>query len=319
LNEKNKRDRRSNWILNTLLVMLALALVLVIVPMFLGNINQDYSQTFYGFRPLIVTSDSMEDYIMEGALIVGRVTDFDDLQVGDVITFEFTHNGELTFNTHRVIAIENGHITTQGDNSAIADSMPVTQDNFAYRVVFHWNGFAQMGTVRGMLLYIGLPIVGLLILAGGIVFLIIWSRRRKNTDWLDEEIPVLPYESYAMPQPLPEQFASQPQEQYAPQAQYAMAPQAQQYTPPPQEQYAQHEWQHVPPPAPQWEQPSFDEEDYLIGCVDAAISRQPNVTNNEYNEYEEDCEWIDCYLGQRGLALQPAPSWTYSGHGSHWQ
>jgi len=174
-----KKKNRSNSVLNILLICLALAIGIGIVPAFLGAVNPAMSGTWYGFRPYVVASDSMEDTIMTGALLIGRVTPFEALEVGDIITFEQMFDGEPGLNTHRIIDVGDTQITTQGDNSDRPDSLPVTQQNFRYRVVFIWNDATQLGTVRGMLLYIALPIAVLIGLVTGVSALIKAMRRKK--------------------------------------------------------------------------------------------------------------------------------------------
>ena len=176
---RQQREKISNDILNIAIVALALLIGLWVVPAFLGGFHEDYKHTFYGLRPYVVKSDSMEPAIRQGALLIGRVTQFGRLQVGDVITFETNIDGQNQLNTHRIVEKQSTHVITKGENAAAADPMPVTPRNFRYRVVVVWNGAARLGTARGVLLYLVLPFVGLIALAGGSCVLFIKIHRKK--------------------------------------------------------------------------------------------------------------------------------------------
>lgn len=75
---------------------------------------------FFGMQVYSVVSGSMEPNIHVGALIVVRGTDFDDLEVGDVVTYVLSNGTPCT---HRIIAIdsETKYITTQGDANNVED------------------------------------------------------------------------------------------------------------------------------------------------------------------------------------------------------
>ncbi|MCL2195092.1 MAG: hypothetical protein FWB76_03985 [Oscillospiraceae bacterium] len=173
--------RKSNWILNILLVLLVLALGLGIVPAFLGAVNPSFQNTWYGFRPYIVVSDSMYPTIEVGALVIGRVTPFADLEYRDIITFNISGNGDPILNTHRIVQRETYQVITQGDNPSITmpDAAPVTQYNFRYRVVWYSNTI-QLGSASGILLFVVLPAGVLLLLAIGLVALVTILRRKRN-------------------------------------------------------------------------------------------------------------------------------------------
>ena len=224
---KKNREKIFNSLLNIALLTLVLVIGLWIAPAFLGSMNEAYQGTFYGFRPLIVRTDSMYPAIRPGALLIGRVTDFGNLQVDDIITFEMA-DGML--NTHRITEIDEqlGLVTTRGDNADADDHLPVTTANFRYRVIFTWNGAADLSNTRGLLLYVAAPLGGGLALAGIIVGIVVLLRRRKQR--APQQLPEYP---------LPEQGYFPPQEQ-------AYPPPEQSFAPPPVREPA-----YTPPPAPE--------------------------------------------------------------------
>jgi len=167
--------------LNILLVTLALALVLAIIPAFLGSVKEEYKHTFYGLRPYLVKTESMEPTIRRGALVLGQAVKFEELHQGDIITFEITRDSQQVLNTHRIVEKKAAYLTTKGDNADKADELPVTQSNYKYRVVKIWNGVARMGSIKGAALYLLLPLMGLAVLIAGAMALIFLLRRKRKS------------------------------------------------------------------------------------------------------------------------------------------
>lgn len=278
--------QKSNWILNILLVLLVLALGLGIVPAFLGAVNPSFQNTWYGFRPYIVLSDSMEPSIMTGALVLGRVVPFADLEEGDIISFDIGHNGTSVLNTHRIVQRETYQVITQGDNPAITvpDAAPVTQHNFRYRVVWYSNTI-QLGSARGVLLFIVLPAVVLVLLASGLIALIaiIRMRRKRNN---------------SVPLTLPEYTTDQQHPDETPPL-----------LPPAQPDELDHtdveddddelcnlieDSLRTPPMKLDENSSDNDEDDTLLAMLDQALATHNN---------KEEHEWFDKLMRQKGIAL----------------
>ncbi len=81
-----------------------------------------------GSHPLTVLSGSMEPTYDPGDVVVVRPTDADDLQIGDVVTFQ-PESGNPDLTTHRVVAVvltdQGRAYTTQGDANDAVDPAPV--------------------------------------------------------------------------------------------------------------------------------------------------------------------------------------------------
>ncbi|MCL2532295.1 MAG: S26 family signal peptidase [Oscillospiraceae bacterium] len=273
--------RRSNWILNILLVLLVLALGLGIVPAFLGAVNPNFQNTWYGFRPYIVLSDSMEPTIMTGALVIGRVVHFADLEVDDIITFEFSHNGNPTLNTHRIVQRETYQVRTQGDREDITmpDDAPVTQYNFRYRVVWYSNTI-QLGSVRGILLFIVLPAVVLVLLVAALLALIALVRRKRNN---------------TVPLALPEYTTDE--EQMQPHETLPLQPDVQNHIDVEEDddELCGLIEDSLRAPSMQIDDDSDDDEDdNLLAMLDQALAMHNN---------KEEHEWFDKLMRQKGIAL----------------
>ncbi len=105
-----------------MLVLLALAVALVIIPKAMGGMS------------LTVLTGSMEPGIMPGDIVVTKGIDTDqarDLKIGDVIAF-LPYPNDPTLVTHRIIAKTGGSqgysFTTQGDNNDSPDSWNPVRD-----------------------------------------------------------------------------------------------------------------------------------------------------------------------------------------------
>lgn len=130
--EKNKKPRRGRRVAKYILLgFLAVLLTVLVVNALLSIFMPHYYPTFGKYRLFSIVTDSMEDTIPRGNMIVSRVPESEaDIKVGDVITFEVTNSdGDTVLITHRVTAIgsnpSNGKTsyTTKGDNAPSADNI----------------------------------------------------------------------------------------------------------------------------------------------------------------------------------------------------
>ncbi len=117
----NKRKKYANTVKKVLAVILVI-LIYNIILIFISAENDGIE--LFGYRAYVITSDSMEPAINNGDAIVVKNCEEEDLQTGDVITFE--QNQKII--THRIQKIEEDQTTkektyiTKGDNNNIEDS-----------------------------------------------------------------------------------------------------------------------------------------------------------------------------------------------------
>ncbi|MFC5929343.1 signal peptidase I [Cryobacterium melibiosiphilum] len=120
-----------------LLLVLALAVLLIVVPKVAGGI------------PLTVLTSSMEPGLPPGTLIVVAPVDPDTLQIGDVATYQI-RSGEPGVITHRitqVISSSNGErsFIFQGDNNSDPDADVVLAEQIQGRL---WYSLPFVGYVN---------------------------------------------------------------------------------------------------------------------------------------------------------------------------
>lgn len=100
--------KKVTGIVSYVIYVLILAAIIAILP------------TVAGYRPVAVLTESMESAYSKGSLLYYQATSFEELQAGDVITFE-TGNGSTA--THRIVSKddEEKSFITKGDNNEKED------------------------------------------------------------------------------------------------------------------------------------------------------------------------------------------------------
>lgn len=84
-----------------------------------------------------IVSGSMEPSIVSGSMLFHQKTPFDEIQVGDVITYKL--DNATIYITHRVIKVdsENQTLLCKGDSNANVDSKAITNQQYQGTVLFH--------------------------------------------------------------------------------------------------------------------------------------------------------------------------------------
>lgn len=152
-----------------LVVILGPVTILVLLPIGLG------------LQRYVMTGDSMDggrpDSIPRGAVVFERRVPVDDLRVGDVITYQPPASAHVDgMVTHRVVMIEPGGITTQGDGNAQRDPWLLDpRVGVVPRVVFTvpWVGYAYLVLADPVL---WLMVVG----SAGVLGLLVASSLRRS-------------------------------------------------------------------------------------------------------------------------------------------
>lgn len=108
-----------------ILIILMLIISAVVAGLAIAS-KSDGIPNLFGYAPLSVQSDSMVPAFESGDLIISKVVDENtELEVGDVITFVMSVNGEDVLNSHRIVDIQNADgfafYTTKGDNNVDTD------------------------------------------------------------------------------------------------------------------------------------------------------------------------------------------------------
>jgi len=217
MNEKTKKI--VNITISILLTIFIILILLFTIYAFNSKRNGGIPNVF-GKGYLTVTSNSMniknEEYDFDGfkrgdIVVIERYNWVQATEkrfkVGDIITFEYTDaNGKLTFNTHRIIEVneDEQYYITQGDVAASLGQStdPDAEDPHAERVYFHevvgsyektirgvGNIFLFFQSATGFLLFIVMPLIALFVIE---IFnfkkaYVQYRKEKKNEENLDPE------------------------------------------------------------------------------------------------------------------------------------
>lgn len=118
-------------IVNVVYYIVVLILLIILVNNFMSKSDSIFKAI--GFRTYSILSGSMEPEIKTGDLVIVKSANFNQVEVGDVITFKYEGN----IVTHRVIDKTEEGFMTKGDNNNIEDTEIVSSDNLIGKVLFH--------------------------------------------------------------------------------------------------------------------------------------------------------------------------------------
>ncbi|MCL1830537.1 MAG: signal peptidase I [Oscillospiraceae bacterium] len=151
-------------VLNTLLILSLLLVLFVVVTVV---VNKDDDRFIFGYKPYIISSESMYPIYQKYAIVLVKNTSYDDVAVGDLIAFKADAvGGKPAF--HRVIEISPEGFTTKGDANKMADEQKISQTTFIGKEVWHTNLTAKilpmLSTTNGIMLLIVIPILTILLI-----------------------------------------------------------------------------------------------------------------------------------------------------------
>jgi signal peptidase len=174
MNENVIQETKSATLKHRIFTIVGIVLCAIFAPLLIFNIilviqgivNPDEVPGIGGYKPMMVLTESMEDYILAGDLIIVEEVDPTTLEVGNVITFfDPTGNGTSTV-THRIIDIVNDEtglwFQTQGDNNNTPDRELVEADAvigiYVFRIPYIAHVALFMQTIPGLIISIFVPL-----------------------------------------------------------------------------------------------------------------------------------------------------------------
>ena len=156
--------------------IISIICIIVLLPILFVNVvilinswsNPDKIPSFFGWKPFIVLSGSMETDIYSGDIVVVKSVNPDTLKVGDIIAFK---SGDIVV-THRIKEIENDSGTvkyvTKGDNNNTEDRERVLQTDVEGIYKFKINNMGNLAifiqTPTGILICLSIPLLLLILL-----------------------------------------------------------------------------------------------------------------------------------------------------------
>lgn len=170
----------------TILILLILIPILFVSGVILMNsyIHPDKVPAFFGWKPFIVLSGSMETQISVGDIVIVKEVDTRTLKKGDIIAFR---NKDIVI-THRIddIITEDGKVKyiTKGDNNNTRDEGTVLPEQVEGIFICNVHRLGNLAifiqTPIGMVVCLSIPIILIIII--GVI------DSRKNTEVINQKL-----------------------------------------------------------------------------------------------------------------------------------
>lgn len=170
---------------------LSIVVLIILIPILFVNgvilinafIHPDEIPSFFGWKPFIVLSGSMETEIYAGDVAVVKEVDTTTLKIGDIIAFK---SGDIVI-THRICDIvqEDGKTKyiTKGDNNNTEDNGYVLPEQIEGIYQFKIDGLGNLAmfvqTPVGMIVCLSIPFI--------VLVLVQISDSRKNQKYMEEK------------------------------------------------------------------------------------------------------------------------------------
>lgn len=156
----------------TSIIMIILCSILFVSGVILINsyIKPNEVPSFFGWKPFIVLSGTMETQIMTGDVAVVKKIDANELKENDIIAFKDDDNIVITHRIIEIIKDENGNTKykTKGDNNNDEDDGFVRPEQiegiYKFRIGKLGNLALFIQTPVGMVVCISIPLLLLLLL-----------------------------------------------------------------------------------------------------------------------------------------------------------
>lgn len=155
---------------------ISIIVVLILLPILLMSIvilvdsytHPDEVPSFFGWKPFIVLSGSMETQISAGDIVVVKEIDTNELKKGDIIAFK---DGNIVI-THRIDEVTEidgkTQYITKGDNNSTQDIGYVLPEQvegvFKFKIARLGNIAMFIQTPLGMIVCLSIPIIIIILL-----------------------------------------------------------------------------------------------------------------------------------------------------------
>lgn len=146
IKKKKEKQKKIKKILKCIFYPIAIFIVICAMDIVYQKIvKKEDNVNLFGFRPYIVLSGSMEPNLQVGDLVVSKQVNEQQVEIGDIITFEDENGSTIT---HRVvdIIIKDGEklYQTKGDNNNAKDTGLISIKNIKGKYTFKINKFGRI-------------------------------------------------------------------------------------------------------------------------------------------------------------------------------
>lgn len=169
----SKIETRIRHVLDIMFYVVFTLLLIYAVFSLVAKIN-GIDVTFFGYRPVIVVSGSMEPAIDTNSLVIIKTCNVEDIELGDIVVYSSESRGVQVI--HRVIeklSAEGGDtFRTKGDANKAADTEIVNKSNIVGKVVTICN---WVSPILDRIVVGGRVDSTRLVLLGASIFLVTWA------------------------------------------------------------------------------------------------------------------------------------------------
>lgn len=167
--EREGKMQKIKKAISIIVILILLPILLISIAILVDSYTHpDEVPSFFGWKPFIVLSGSMETQISAGDIVVVKEIDTNELKKGDIIAFK---DGNIVI-THRIDEVSEidgkTHYITKGDNNSTQDFGYVLPEQvegvFKFKIARLGNIAMFIQTPLGMIVCLSIPIIIIILL-----------------------------------------------------------------------------------------------------------------------------------------------------------
>lgn len=186
-------DTKENKKSKIIFTILKVIIVIILIPIIFFNsviivdsiLHKDEIPSFFGWKPFIVMSGSMQAELYAGDVAIIKEVDTNDLKIGDIIAYQESKDFVVTHRVIEEVIDEEGQrkFVTKGDNNNEVDLKQVSMSQVEGKYI------GKISKIGYVLLFIQTPI-GTVISVSipiGILLILHAIENKKNSKYIKEE------------------------------------------------------------------------------------------------------------------------------------
>ena len=167
--EREGKMQKIKKAISIIVILILLPILLISIAILVDSYTHpDEVPSFFGWKPFIVLSGSMETQISAGDIVVVKEIDTNELKKGDIIAFK---DGNIVI-THRIDEVTEidgkTQYITKGDNNSTQDIGYVSPEQvegvFKFKIARLGNIAMFIQTPLGMIVCLSIPIIIIILL-----------------------------------------------------------------------------------------------------------------------------------------------------------
>lgn len=184
--KENKKSKIVFAVLKTIIIIMLIPIIFFNSVIIVDSIlHKDEIPSFFGWKPFIVMSGSMQAELYAGDVAIIKEVDTEELKVGDIIAYQESKDFVVTHRVIDEVIDEEGQrkFVTKGDNNNEVDLKQVSMDQIEGKYI------DKISKIGHLLLFIQTPI-GTVISVSipiGILLILHAIENKKNSKYIKDE------------------------------------------------------------------------------------------------------------------------------------